>query len=140
FPEESPIEQLEERRQRLERQISQDVKLEPDILLRAKQDFLKIDSAADLQLFKEQNEDLVDHVPKEREALLEREFQRVTISGEEKCGVPFTDLLDAAKSVVKALFLREKYMGLSLQSFCKTTARFLQELSEKPLETRTYEE
>ncbi|NWR54655.1 AMPD2 deaminase, partial [Bucorvus abyssinicus] len=140
FPEESPIEQLEERRQRLERQISQDVKLEPDILLRAKQDFLKIDSATDLQLFKEQNEDLVDHVPKEREALLEREFQRVTISGEEKCGVPFTDLLDAAKSVVKALFLREKYMGLSLQSFCKTTARYLQELSEKPLETRGYEE
>lgn len=121
------------------------------------------------RLFKEQNEDLVDHVPKEREALLEREFQRVTISGEEKCGVsppkepprgssgchptpwpwfilvsppqvPFTDLLDAAKSVVKALFLREKYMGLSLQSFCKTTARFLQELSEKPLETRGYEE
>ncbi|NXL54069.1 AMPD2 deaminase, partial [Podilymbus podiceps] len=132
FPEESPIEQLEERRQRLERQISQDVK--------AKQDFLKIDSAADLQLFKEQSEDLVDHVPKEREALLEREFQRVTISGEEKCGVPFTDLLDAAKSVVKALFLREKYMGLSLQSFCKTTARYLQELSEKPLETRGYEE
>ncbi|XP_030821809.1 AMP deaminase 2 isoform X1 [Camarhynchus parvulus] len=117
FPEESPIEQLEERRQRLERQISQDVKL-----------------------FKEQNDSLVDHVPKEREALLEREFQRVTISGEEKCGVPFTDLLDAAKSVVKALFVREKYMGLSLQSFCKTTARYLQELSEKPLETRGYEE
>ncbi|NWH94979.1 AMPD2 deaminase, partial [Alaudala cheleensis] len=140
FPEESPIEQLEERRQRLERQISQDVKLEPDILLRAKQDFLKIDSAADLQLFKEQNDSLVDHVPKEREALLEREFQRVTISGEEKCGVPFTDLLDAAKSVVKALFVREKYMGLSLQSFCKTTARYLQELSEKPLETHGYEE
>lgn len=114
----------------------------------------------------------MDHVPKEREALLEREFQRVTISGEEKCGVspppsppqpgqrlravslrcgvglfwwpppqvPFTDLLDAAKSVVKALFLREKYMGLSLQSFCKTTTRYLQELSEKPLETRGYEE
>ncbi|NXD77691.1 AMPD2 deaminase, partial [Halcyon senegalensis] len=92
------------------------------------------------RLFKEQHEDLVDHVPKEREVLLEREFQRVTISGEEKCGVPFTDLLDAAKSVVKALFLREKYMGLSLQSFCKTTARYLQELSEKPLETRGYEE
>lgn len=54
--------------------------------------------------------------------------------------VPFTDLLDAAKSVVKALFVREKYMGLSLQSFCKTTARYLQELSEKPLETRGYEE
>lgn len=54
--------------------------------------------------------------------------------------VPFTDLLDAAKSVVKALFVREKYMGLSLQSFCKTTARYLQELSEKPLETHSYEE
>lgn len=125
------------------------------------------------RLFKEQNDSLVDHVPKEREALLEREFQRVTISGEEKCGVslhltpleprqrspgcqpqlggwffclvsplqvPFTDLLDAAKSVVKALFVREKYMGLSLQSFCKTTARYLQELSEKPLETHGYEE
>uniref|UniRef100_A0A8C2Y9S3 AMP deaminase n=1 Tax=Coturnix japonica TaxID=93934 RepID=A0A8C2Y9S3_COTJA len=139
FPKESPIEQLEERRQRLERQISQDVKLEPDILLRAKQDFLKVDSSTDLLIYKEQHEDRVDHIPKEREAL-EREFQRVTISGEEKCGVPFTDLLDAAKSVVKALFLREKYMGLSLQSFCKTTARFLQELSEKPLETRSYEE
>lgn len=29
----------------------------------------------------------MDHIPKDREALLEREFQRVTISGEEKCGV-----------------------------------------------------
>lgn len=97
----------------------------------------------------------------EREAVPEREYQRVTISGEEKCGVshplgtpsphlktsvhihlhyyvsikvPFTDLLDAAKCVVKALFIRQKYMGLSLQSFCKTTARFLQELSEEPLD------
>lgn len=95
----------------------------------------------------------------EREAVPEREYQRVTISGEEKCGVsphlgsvrlkasfnvclhrdvsvkvPFTDLLDAAKCVVKALFIRQKYMGLSLQSFCRTTARFLQELSEEPLE------
>ncbi|MEE6525644.1 hypothetical protein FKM82_025798, partial [Ascaphus truei] len=49
FPEESPIEKLEERRQRLERQISQDVKLEPDILLRAKHDFMKIDSSSDLE-------------------------------------------------------------------------------------------
>lgn len=101
-----------------------------------------------------QNPDL-----QEREAVPEREYQRVTISGEEKCGVshhlgsthlkasfnidlhrdvslkvPFTDLLDAAKCVVKALFIRQKYMGLSLQSFCRTTARFLQELSEEPLE------
>lgn len=54
--------------------------------------------------------------------------------------VPFTDLLDAAKSVVRALFIREKYMALSLQSFCPTTRRYLQQLAEKPLETRTYEQ
>ncbi|XP_029689454.1 AMP deaminase 2 isoform X2 [Takifugu rubripes] len=137
FPEDSPIEQLEERRQRLERQISQDVKFEPDILLRAKQEFLKIDSATDLEYMKEQSQapDL-----QEREVVPEREYQRVTISGEEKCGVPFTDLLDAAKCVVKALFIRQKYMGLSLQSFCRTTARYLQELSERPLDLDIYEE
>ncbi|XP_069336971.1 AMP deaminase 2 isoform X5 [Eulemur rufifrons] len=140
FPEESPIEQLEERRQRLERQISQDVKLEPDILLRAKQDFLKTDSDSDLQLYKEQGEGQGDRGLRERDVVLEREFQRVTISGEEKCGVPFTDLLDAAKSVVRALFIREKYTALSLQSFCPTTRRYLQQLAEKPLETRTYEQ
>lgn len=54
--------------------------------------------------------------------------------------VPFTDLLDAAKSVVRALFIREKYMALALQSFCPTTRRYLQQLAEKPLETRTYEQ
>ncbi|KAF7668795.1 hypothetical protein LDENG_00287170 [Lucifuga dentata] len=137
FPEDSPIEQLEERRQRLERQISQDVKFEPDILLRAKQDLMKTDSAADLEYIKEQSRapDL-----QEREILPEREYQRVAISGEEKCGVPFTDLLDAAKCVVKALFIRQKYMGLSLQSFCRTTARYLQELSERPLDIDVYEE
>ncbi|XP_042264613.1 AMP deaminase 2 isoform X1 [Thunnus albacares] len=136
FPEDSPIEQLEERRQRLERQISQDVKFEPDILLRAKQEFMKTDSATDLEYMKEQSQ--TPDLP--RELVPEREYQRVTISGEEKCGVPFTDLLDAAKCVVKALFIRQKYMGLSLQSFCRTTARYLQELSERPLDLDIYEE
>ncbi|KAM6930037.1 AMP deaminase 2 [Lycodopsis pacificus] len=136
FPEDSPIEQLEERRHRLERQISQDVKFEPDILLRAKQEFMKTDSASDLEYMKEQSQafDL------ERQPVPEKEYQRVAISGEEKCGVPFTDLLDAAKCVVKALFIRQKYMGLSLQSFCVTTARCLQELSERPLDFDIYEE
>lgn len=52
------------------------------------------------RLFKEHNDSLVDHVPKEREALLEREFQRVTISGEEKCGVslPLTPLEPSQRS------------------------------------------
>ncbi|XP_029292117.1 AMP deaminase 2 isoform X2 [Cottoperca gobio] len=137
FPEDSPIEQLEERRHRLERQISQDVKFEPDILLRAKQEFMKTDSATDLEYMKDQSQ---DPDLQERDPIPVREYQRVAISGEEKCGVPFTDLLDAAKCVVKALFIRQKYMGLSLQSFCKTTARYLQELSEGPLDLDIYED
>uniref|UniRef100_A0A671NVQ5 AMP deaminase n=1 Tax=Sinocyclocheilus anshuiensis TaxID=1608454 RepID=A0A671NVQ5_9TELE len=140
FPEESPIEQLEERRHRLERQISQDIKFEPDILLRAKQDLMKTDSATDLEYMKEQSQAPKELYP-ERELVPEREYQRVTISGEEKCGVPFTDLLDAAKCVVKALFIREKYISLSMQSFCRTTARYLQEqLGGQPLDLNTFEE
>ncbi|XP_037108657.1 AMP deaminase 2-like isoform X3 [Syngnathus acus] len=139
FPEDSPIEQLEERRHRLERQISQDIKLEPEILLRAKQDFMKIDSAADFELMKEKSVDAVDNGIKERELPMEREYQRVSISGEEKCGVPFTDLVDAAKCVVKALFIREKYITRSLQSFCKTTAHALEDLGLKPLDLRIYD-
>ncbi|XP_041636954.1 AMP deaminase 2 isoform X2 [Cheilinus undulatus] len=117
FPEDSPIEQLEERRHRLERQISQDIKE-----------------------LKEKSVDTVDDGFKEREMPMEKEYQRVSISGEEKCGVPFTDLVDAAKCVVKALFIREKYMNRSMQSFCKTTAHALQELGVKPLEMRVYED
>ncbi|XP_035517494.1 AMP deaminase 2 isoform X3 [Morone saxatilis] len=140
FPEDSPIEQLEERRHRLERQISQDIKLEPEILLRAKQDFMKIDSAPDLELMKEKSVDTVDDGFRERQLPLEKEYQRVSISGEEKCGVPFTDLVDAAKCVVKALFIREKYINRSMQNFCKTTAQALQELGMKPLDLRVYED
>ncbi|XP_036415167.1 AMP deaminase 2 isoform X2 [Colossoma macropomum] len=110
FPEDSPIEQLEEKRHRLERQISQDIRY-----------------------LKEQDEVTVDYAPKDREFVVEREFQRVSISGEEICGVPFTDLVDAAECVVRALFIREKYMSESLQGFCGTTARLLQELSDRPL-------
>ncbi|KAK6321393.1 hypothetical protein J4Q44_G00083690 [Coregonus suidteri] len=142
FPEDSPIEQLEERRQRLERQISQDIKLEPEILLRAKQEFMKIDSDADLEFMNQQGgvDRTDDGWMKERVLPMEREYQRVSISGEEKCGVPFTDLVDAARCVVKALFIREKYIALSMQNFCKTTARELGELGEKPLDLRVYEE
>uniref|UniRef100_A0A6Q2X8V0 AMP deaminase n=1 Tax=Esox lucius TaxID=8010 RepID=A0A6Q2X8V0_ESOLU len=142
FPEDSPIEQLEERRHRLERQISQDIKLEPEILLRAKQEFMKIDSAGDLEFMHEQGgvDRTDDGWMKKRVVPMEKEYQRVSISGEEKCGVPFTDLVDAAKCVVKALFIREKYIALSMQNFCKTTARELSELGEKPLDLRVYED
>lgn len=54
--------------------------------------------------------------------------------------VPFTDLVDAAKCVVKALFIREKYMCRSMQSFCKTTAHALMDLGMKPLDLRVYED
>uniref|UniRef100_A0A3P8TEI6 AMP deaminase n=1 Tax=Amphiprion percula TaxID=161767 RepID=A0A3P8TEI6_AMPPE len=117
FPEDSPIEQLEERRHRLERQISQDIKL-----------------------MKEKSVDTVDDAFKEREMPMEREYQRVSISGEEKCGVPFTDLVDAAKCVVKALFIREKYINRSMQSFCKTTAHALQDLGMKTVDVRVYDD
>ncbi|KAK7916693.1 hypothetical protein WMY93_012454 [Mugilogobius chulae] len=140
FPEDSPIEQLEERRHRLERQISQDIKLEPEILLRAKQDFMKIDSAADLEQMKQQSTDHVDTGFNNRQMPIEREFQRVSISGEEKCGVPFTDLVDAAKCVVKALFIREKYISRSMQTFYKTTAHYLQDLGMTNHELGVYEE
>ncbi|XP_069580145.1 AMP deaminase 2-like isoform X1 [Brachyistius frenatus] len=140
FPEDSPIEQLEERRHRLERQISQDIKLEPEILLRAKQDFMKIDSAADLELMKEKSVDAVDEGFRESRMPLEREYQRVSISGEEKCGVPFTDLVDAAKCVVKALFIREKYINRSMQNFCKTTSHALEELGMKPVDVGVYDD
>ncbi|XP_018536854.2 AMP deaminase 2 isoform X2 [Lates calcarifer] len=117
FPEDSPIEQLEERRHRLERQISQDIKL-----------------------MKDKSVDTVDDGFKEREIPMEKEYQRVSISGEEKCGVPFTDLVDAAKCVVKALFIREKYINRSMQNFCKTTAHALQDLGMKPLDLRVYDD
>ncbi|XP_067360039.1 AMP deaminase 2 isoform X2 [Channa argus] len=116
FPEDSPIEQLEERRHRLERQISQDIKA-----------------------MKEQSEDTVDNGFMEMAMPIEREYQRVSITGEEKCGVPFTDLVDAAKCVVKALFIREKYMYRSMQTFCKTTAHALQGLGTKPLDVGVYD-
>jgi len=101
---------------------------------------------------------------------MEREYQRVSISGEEKCGVsrlfqvifkcfykqlryshfhycvlissqvPFIDLVDAAKCVVKALFIREKYIKRSMQSFCKTTAQALLDLGMKPLDLTDYDD
>lgn len=120
-----------------------------------------------IRLIKEKSVDTVDDGIQEKEVSLEKEYQRVSISGEEKCGVrsyflmpfyyvirdlnfnsgtfhfsqvPFTDLVDAAKCVVKALFIREKYINLSMQSFCKTTAHALHELGMKPLELRVYDD
>lgn len=54
--------------------------------------------------------------------------------------MPFTDLVDAAKCVVKALFIREKYINRSMQSFCKTTAHALEDLGVKPQEHGVYDD
>ena len=54
--------------------------------------------------------------------------------------VPFTDLLDAAKCVVKALFIREKYINRSMQNFCKTTAHALEELGMKSEDFGVYDD
>lgn len=124
-----------------------------------------------IRLMKEKSVDTVDIGLKKREMPMEREYQRVSISGEEKCGVrisnqmclkkhlkehctnlhfyyldlihlqvPFTDLVDAAKCVVKALFIREKYINRSMQMFCKTTAHALQDLGARPLNLRVYDD
>ncbi|KAK7878553.1 hypothetical protein WMY93_030389 [Mugilogobius chulae] len=112
FPEDSPIEQLEERRHRLERQISQDVKFEPDILLRAKQEFMKTDSATDLEYMKEQSE-----APDFQE---ESSFQR--------------------RNIRESLFLERRNVGFRSQTCWMRPTRFLQELSERPLDLDLYEE
>lgn len=54
--------------------------------------------------------------------------------------VPFTDLVDAAKCVVKALLIREKYINRSMQTFCKTTAHALQDLGTKPVDLGVYDD
>lgn len=52
-------------------------------------------------------------------------FQRVSISGEDTSGVPYEDLEQAARLIVQALHVRERYMAISHQSFPSITSRFL---------------
>ncbi|MBN3281101.1 AMPD3 deaminase, partial [Polyodon spathula] len=53
------------------------------------------------------------------------EFQRVTISGDYCAGITVEDYEVAAKTLLKALFLREKYAKLAYHRFPRTTAQFL---------------
>lgn len=52
------------------------------------------------RLYKEQGEGQGDRGLREREVVLEREFQRVTISGEEKCGVSVGRALGLSTPVI----------------------------------------
>uniref|UniRef100_A0A673J7N7 AMP deaminase n=1 Tax=Sinocyclocheilus rhinocerous TaxID=307959 RepID=A0A673J7N7_9TELE len=53
------------------------------------------------------------------------EYQRVTISGDYCAGITVEDYEQAAKSLLKALFIREKYSKLAYHRFPWTTAKFL---------------
>ncbi|KAI5086625.1 AMP deaminase 3-like isoform X1, partial [Silurus meridionalis] len=53
------------------------------------------------------------------------EYQRVTISGDYCAGITVEDYEQAAKSLLKALFIREKYSKLAYHRFPQTTGKFL---------------
>ncbi|XP_054465521.1 AMP deaminase 3 [Anoplopoma fimbria] len=53
------------------------------------------------------------------------DYQRVTISGDYCAGITVEDYEQAAKSLFKALIIREKYSKLAYHRFCRTTAQFL---------------
>ncbi|XP_046906818.1 AMP deaminase 3b isoform X1 [Hypomesus transpacificus] len=53
------------------------------------------------------------------------DFQRVTISGDYCAGITVEDYEQAAKSLLKALFIREKYSRLAYHRFPRTVAQFL---------------
>ncbi|XP_066556936.1 AMP deaminase 3 isoform X2 [Amia ocellicauda] len=53
------------------------------------------------------------------------EYQRVTISGDHCAGITVEDYEQAAKSLLKALYIREKYSKLAYHRFPRTTAQYL---------------
>uniref|UniRef100_A0A3Q3WVG8 AMP deaminase n=1 Tax=Mola mola TaxID=94237 RepID=A0A3Q3WVG8_MOLML len=61
------------------------------------------------------------------------DYQRVTISGDYCAGITVEDYEQAAKSLLKALHIREKYSKLAYHIFCRTTAQFLQNNAVPPL-------
>ncbi|XP_016886180.1 AMP deaminase 3 isoform X2 [Cynoglossus semilaevis] len=53
------------------------------------------------------------------------DYQRVTISGDYCAGITLEDYEQAARSLFKALRIREKYSKLAYHRFCRTTSQFL---------------
>uniref|UniRef100_UPI00398F4D95 AMP deaminase 3 isoform X3 n=1 Tax=Pristiophorus japonicus TaxID=55135 RepID=UPI00398F4D95 len=56
------------------------------------------------------------------------EFQRVTITGDYCAGITVEDYEHAARGLIKALFIREKYMRLAYQVFPRTTGQYLRSI------------
>ncbi|KAL6106302.1 ampd3 [Pungitius sinensis] len=59
------------------------------------------------------------------------DFQRVTISGDYCAGITVEDYEQAAKSLLGALVIREKYSRLAYHTFPRTTARFLRDAENR---------
>ncbi|XP_046720008.1 AMP deaminase 3b isoform X2 [Silurus meridionalis] len=68
---------------------------------------------------------LTPDIPDSPEISNAPEFQRVSISGDYCSGITVEDYEQAAKSLLKALFIREKYARLAYHRFPRTTAKFL---------------
>ncbi|XP_078454689.1 AMP deaminase 2 isoform X3 [Lampetra planeri] len=102
FPEETPIERLEEKRQQLQRQITHDIT-----------DYVREAEESDSGAQGHSDSDL------------ELEFQRLLITGEDACGVPRDDVVEVSSSLLRALRLRYKYSMLAMHSFFPTTAQAL---------------
>uniref|UniRef100_A0A4W4F756 AMP deaminase n=1 Tax=Electrophorus electricus TaxID=8005 RepID=A0A4W4F756_ELEEL len=64
-------------------------------------------------------------VPPEKHTDNIPEFQRMTISGDHCAGITVEDYEQAATSLLKALFIREKYSRLAYHRFPRITAKFL---------------
>ncbi|XP_072906060.1 AMP deaminase 3-like isoform X1 [Hemitrygon akajei] len=58
------------------------------------------------------------------------EFQRVTISGDYCAGITVEDYEHAARGLIKAIFIREKYMRLAYQMFPRITRQYMRTIKD----------
>ncbi|KAK6620282.1 hypothetical protein RUM44_006683 [Polyplax serrata] len=82
-------------------------------------------------------QDLIVQEDRECEPTNEVKYQKISITGEEVCGVPHDDLITASRYLVELLKLRESYMRLSQQTFAITAAKFLQRHAGDKVESKT---
>ncbi|XP_022107456.1 AMP deaminase 2-like isoform X2 [Acanthaster planci] len=123
FPDEIPIESEQEKKKGVEKQISYARTRSRTI----DYDTCPLDSEVDSMTNEVTSTD-------DSTAVFELEYQRVSISGDDKSGVPPQDLYDASRSLIDALVMREKYMKLALQSFPRKAASFLRQIDGKPMD------
>ncbi|XP_072166234.1 AMP deaminase 2-like [Diadema setosum] len=125
FPEAIPIENIEEKNSRVQKVVSYARSLSKNF---EKENGMEEQHSP--PPLPQEIEDSYSHMT----TRLALEFQRVSISGEDKSGVPPEDLHNASLSLVEALLIREKYMQQAMQTFPRTTAFYLRQVDKKPLE------